>query len=274
MSTIVRELRTSYAFVERNYNLVRRYWGWEVVFLVYSIVNGLTILYIGAASEMMGGPAVNTRYLILYLLIGTLMWSYLSALFEVVAETITWERWEGTIEYTLMAPVNRLTHLLGTCLFAVIYSLVRTLVIFAIVSLFFQLDLASANLAGTALVVLVGSVSLMGLAILASVLPLLFTERGAQMTFIIQASLLLVSGVYYPIEVLPGWLQAIAPLSPVTYILQGVRGALLDGAGWERLVGLVAPLGLMGIVSVPLGLWVFVQGERYAKRTGRLKRNG
>ena len=43
----------------------------------------------------------------LYLLIGTTMWSYLSAVFDVVAETIAWERWEGTIEYTLMAPVPR-----------------------------------------------------------------------------------------------------------------------------------------------------------------------
>jgi hypothetical protein len=43
MSLLTREARVTYAFVERNFNLVKRYWGWEVVWLVYSIVNALSI---------------------------------------------------------------------------------------------------------------------------------------------------------------------------------------------------------------------------------------
>ena len=73
----------------------------------------------------------------------------------------------------------------------------------------------------TALVVIgVGSISVIGLAIVAAVLPLLFTERGAQMTFVIHSSLLLISGVYAPVDVLPGWLQVLSPLSPMTYVLR------------------------------------------------------
>ncbi len=41
------ELRATYAFVERNRNLVKRYWGWELVWLTYSIVNSLAITFIG-----------------------------------------------------------------------------------------------------------------------------------------------------------------------------------------------------------------------------------
>ena len=39
MSQLVHEMRASYAFVERNFNLIKRYWGWEVVWLTYSIAN-------------------------------------------------------------------------------------------------------------------------------------------------------------------------------------------------------------------------------------------
>ena len=46
---LAKEVRASYAFVERNINLTRRYWGWEVVWLVYSVVNALSITFIGAA---------------------------------------------------------------------------------------------------------------------------------------------------------------------------------------------------------------------------------
>src|SRR5437868_3623822 len=142
-----RDLNTAYAFFERNWNLTRRYIGWEIVWIIYSLVNALTILYIAAATERITGQSVDTRFFILYLLIGTTMWSYLSAVFDVVAETIAWERWEGTIEYTLMAPVPRSLHLIGTCAYAVTYSLVRAALIFGAVALLFEVNLTTANLA-------------------------------------------------------------------------------------------------------------------------------
>ena len=74
-----------------------------------------------------------------------------------------------------------------------------------------------------------GSFSFVGIAMLAAILPLLFVERGAQMTFVLQSVLLLVSGVYYSIDVLPGWMQVLSHLSPATYALNGVRAGLIDG---------------------------------------------
>jgi ABC-2 type transport system permease protein len=267
-------LNGAYAFFERNWNLTRRYVGWEVVWLVYSLVNALTILFIAAATERITGQAVDTRYFVLYLLIGTTMWSYLSAVFDVVAETIAWERWEGTIEYTLMAPVSRTMHLLGTCVFAVTYAFVRAAVIFGVVVLFFGIDLSSANWLTAVVALAVGSISVIGLAVVAAVLPLLFTERGAQMTFVIGSALLLISGVYAPVEVLPAWLQAVSPLSPITYVLHSVREGLLTNASPAAVLPDLMILSGMGTFFIPAGLLVFHAAERYAKRTGRLKRSG
>ncbi|MDP8940295.1 MAG: ABC transporter permease [Actinomycetota bacterium] len=97
---------------------------------------------------------------------------------------------------------------------------------------------------------------------------------GQQVSYIVSSLLLLVSGVYYPVEVLPDWMKAIATVSPVTYALNGARDALLDGAGLAQLWTSIAPLLVMGLVFVPLGLLIFRAGERYAKRTGKLKRSG
>jgi ABC-2 type transport system permease protein len=269
-----RDLNIAYAFFERNWNLTRRYVGWEVVWIIYSLVSALTILFIAAATERITGQPVDTSFFVLYLLIGTTMWSYLSAVFDVVAETIAWERWEGTIEYTLMAPVPRFLHLIGTCCYAVTYSVVRSVLIFGAVVLIFGIDLSGANFGTAAAVVVVGSISVIGLAIVAAVLPLLFTERGAQMTFVIHSSLLLISGVYAPIDVLPSWLQVLAPLSPITYILRSVRVGLLEGGGIDLVAGDLLVLSLMGALLIPGGLLVFREAERFAKRTGRLKRSG
>src|SRR5215471_12109197 len=237
MSSLIHQGRATYAFFERNWNLSKRYWGWEVVWLVYNIVNAMSVTYIGASAQLITGVKINTSYLILYLLIGTSVWSYLSVTFEGVTDIITFERWEGTIEHTFMAPISRFTHLIGSCWYAVAHGMLFTFVQLLVVGVFFHLDLSHANYATAIFMLLVGSLSFIGFGIGAAVLPLLFTERGSQMSYIVRAILLLISGVYYPISVLPGWMQPLASISPATYVLQGLRGALLNDAPiWSSVI--------------------------------------
>src|SRR5690242_11103590 len=227
MSSLIHQGRASYAFFERNWNLTKRYWGWELVWFVYNAINALSVTLISKNTQVLG--KVNQAQidsLTLYLLIGTTVWSYLSVTFEGVTDMITFERWEGTIEHTFMAPISRVTHLMGSCWYAVAHGLLFAFIQLAVVAIFFHLDLSHANYLSTIFILLIGSISFVGFGIGAAILPLLFTERGSQMSFIVRAVLLLISGVYYPISVLPDWMQALARISPVTYVLDGSRAAL------------------------------------------------
>jgi ABC-2 type transport system permease protein len=270
------QARASYAFFERNWNLTKRYWAWEIVWLVYNIVNALSVTLISYTAQDLSGAKIDTNYLIIYLLIGTSVWSYLSVTFEGVTDLIMIERWEGTIEHTFMAPISRFTHLVGSCWYAIVHGLLFTFLQLIIVGSFFHLDLSHANYLTAVVVLLIGSISFIGLGIAASVLPLLFTERGSQMSYIVRAILLLISGVYYPISVLPGWMQPLARVSPATYVLDGLRSGLLNGATlWSSsILNVIWPLIIAGIISVPLGVFIFTLAEKYAKHTGKLKRNG
>lgn len=285
MTTIARrsgelaaELRRSYAFIERNFNLIKRYWAWELVWLAYSIVNALSITFIGKAAGTITGqaiPAAAINDFILFLMVGTLVWHYLSMVFDLISESIQWERWEGTIEYTFMAPIHRVTHLSGQALFAIIYGTLHTAVILTVVSIFFQVDVQRANFLTMLIMLVVGSLGFVGLGLMAAVLPLLSPEKGLQMTNIIKALVLLVSGVYYPVSVLPAVLQPLASISPATYMLEGMRAALLHGATLsDVLFTALLPVCLTAVVTIPLGLLIFARAEAYARRTGVLKRNG
>ncbi|HNP72456.1 MAG TPA: ABC transporter permease [Kouleothrix sp.] len=273
-----RELRAAYAFVERNANLIKRYWAWELVWLAYSIVSSLAVTLIGKASSEITGVAMTAEQIntfILFLMVGTLVWHYLAMVFDLVSEAIQWERWEGTIEYTFMAPISRLTHLLGQAAFAVLYGVLHTSIIMGIVALFFKVDLSNANVPSMLLIVVTGSLSFIGLGMFAAVLPLLSPEKGLQMTNIIKTLVLLVSGVYYPISVLPGWMQVFAKISPAAYMLEGMRKALLEGIGVRAaFLPYIVPLLITGLITIPTGLYAFSRAERYAKATGKLKRNG
>ncbi|MEA3438850.1 MAG: ABC transporter permease [Chloroflexota bacterium] len=274
MSILVHEFKATYAFMERNANLVKRYWTWEMVWLVYSIANSLSVSYIGLGMQQLSGDQFDGRYLVLYLVAGTLVWRYLSIIFYWITDVIAMERWEGTIEYTLMAPIHRITHMAGQTLFAVIYSLFFTGIILIVTVLLFNIDMSNANVGGATLMLIVGSLSFIGVGIMGSILPLLFPERGSQMTHVLIALLLLVSGVYYPVDVLPEILQKMSVLSPATYVIEGARRAFLEGLPTADLWPYIWPTLIMGIFAIPAGLWVFEQAERYAKRTGKLHRSG
>jgi ABC-2 type transport system permease protein len=269
------ELIAVWGYVQRNYFLTKRYFMWELVWLTFTTVNAMSITFIGAgAAELKGGQNIDIQGYMTFLLIGALIWSYLSMIFDILSETVQWERWEGTIEYTFMSPTSRVTHLLGMGVYAIVYGIVRTALVLGVAMLAFDLDLSEANYLAALVVLAACSISLVGFGVVAAVMPLLSPEKGQQVTYIVSALLLLVSGVYYPVNVLPGWMQSIATVSPVTYGLRGSRAALSHGASIAQLWDTIWPLLIMGVVFVPLGLYIFHLGELYAKRTGKLKRSG
>jgi len=271
--TLRHELIGLSGVLERNAYLVKRYAWWELAFFVWSLANTLTIVFIAKGVEAAGGK-IDVDRATTTLLIGGVIWSYLGVVFEILTETVAWERWEGTIEYTFMAPLARPIHLIGMGVFAVVYGVIRTAVLFAVIAGFFSLKLGGANFAAALVVLAVASVSFIGIGMMTAVLPLISPEKGMQMGFIAQGVLLVISGVYYPVSVLPQWMQWLSTISPATYALRGIRHAILNGAGVTTLWGDIWPLIVIGAVAVPLGLYIFGVGERHAKRHGKLKRSG
>ena len=270
-------MRQTWAFLFRGYHLTRRYIGWVVVFNFYALVTSATVALIGVAAR--------DYQLTLTLVVGALLWNFLSLLYNEIAMSIAYERWEGTLEYTFMAPVSRLVHLFGVSLYSLVNSVITSLIVLFGLMAFTDLNLRGANLPGVLVVLAVSTLAFVGLGLIAAVFPVMSAERGAEATHIFQGSLLLVSGVYYPIEVLPKWMQPLSAISPATYTLSACRklfgvgnsastaeylaGAPLSAVSHELLV-----LALMGAVLLPLGLWIFVRVEAWAKRAGKLKRTG
>src|SRR5512132_2034885 len=109
--------------VERNVYLTKRYFLWDVAFFLWTVANTLTIVFIAEGVQAAGGQ-IDVEEVTTLLLIGAVVWAYLGIIFEFVTETVAWERWEGTIEYTFMAPLRRSAHLAGMAAFAVLYGLI------------------------------------------------------------------------------------------------------------------------------------------------------
>src|SRR6266516_1522812 len=185
--------------IERNIYLVKRYIWWDVAFFLWTVANTLTIVFIAKGIPASGGH-INVSKITTILLIGAVIWAYLGIIFEIVTETVAWERWEGTIEYTFMAPLARPVHLFGMGLFSIVYGVIRAVLLFGVVALFFHLSLPHAHYVAALVVLMVASISFIGIGMMTAVLPLISPEKGTQLGFVAQGILLVVSGVYYPIS--------------------------------------------------------------------------
>src|SRR6476659_5629796 len=101
-------MRQTWAFLFRGYHITRRYIGWVIVFNFYALLTSATVALIGVAQ--------GDYQLTLKLVVGALLWNYLSWLYQEISMSIAYERWEGTLEYTFMARVPRAFPLLGVSL--------------------------------------------------------------------------------------------------------------------------------------------------------------
>ena len=205
MTIVAHELKASYAFIERNFFLTRRYWGWETRLPgLFRRGRAVDLAHRCRPGQPRAAPDADGGSDLLELPGGVQL-----------------DRRDGVRRALgrdpgvhLHGPVRRWSQLLGSVVYAMAYGLVHTAVIFVALVLFFpQLDFAQANPATAVTFVLLGSFSFVGIGMIAAILPLLYVERGAQMTFVLQSCLLLVSGAYYSVEILPEWMQVPASVA-------------------------------------------------------------
>jgi ABC-2 type transport system permease protein len=112
-------------------------------------------------------------------------------------------------------------------------------------------------------------VAFIGLGLLTAAGTML-TRRSNPVAMVLGAASMFLSGVVYPVSVLPGWLQAAGRLLPLTHALEALRLALLVGAPPRALVPSLGALALFGCLLTPAGLALFVYALRRARVDGSL----
>lgn len=183
-----------------------------------------------------------------------------------VASTIGEERAQATLPLLLGSPANRLLNFLQRATVPAIDGLLGTCLALVIGSVLFNLDLAHANLATLTASVLAGVLSTVGMGCLLGVLALAFLDFYLVFN-VVFLLLLVVSGVNLPPSSLPGWLQ---PVSHVVPLSRGIEAAhrALAGAPIGQVSGLL--LGELGVGAcyLVLGYLLLRRMEWIARRRG------
>lgn len=108
-----------------------------------------------------------------------------------------------------------------------------------------------------------------GIGLVSAATQMLVRRNNPVAVFLASASFLL-SGVVYPVSVLPPALRVLGRILPMTYALELARGALLRGAPLSEMAGALLAMALFGGALIPLGAALFVVALRRARVDGSL----
>jgi ABC-2 type transport system permease protein len=235
-----------------------------------SLVSILSVFFLGRAfgSSLSGSLEPYGGSYFGFAVVG-LAFSNLMALgLSGISSTIREGQLMGTLELMILSP-NRLGVLLvGATLWNHAMATV-TLLIYLGVGLLLGMGMGHANIPMTLLALLLSVIAFNGLGLLAASVVIVI-KQGNPVSLLVGMASVLLAGVFYPLSVLPGWLQALGQLLPLTHSLELVRRAALGGEGIATLWGpLLALLGL-SIVLIPAGLWACHRAIRFAQTDGSL----
>jgi ABC-2 type transport system permease protein len=179
------------------------------------------------------------------------------------------EQMIGTLEAILLTPTSPATIQLGSVVYDLLYVPLRTAIYLVAIAIGFGLHF---NLDGLvpALIVLVAFVPFVwGLGLISAAGTITFRGGSAGVGFAV-AIMTLASGAYFPLDLLPGWLSALAVLNPMAIAIEGMREPLLGTASWSQTVDAVLVLVPLALVSLLAGVFAFRQALRRERRLGTL----
>lgn len=271
MSAFAGELRKLPAFVRRDFLVA---WSYRLPFITDWIglaFQAFIFYFIGLMVDPTKLPTFGgepTTYLA-FAAVGIAISAFLTLALGRVSAGIQQEQLAGTLESLLMTPTSPATVQLGAVFYDLIYVPLRTAVFLVVIALAFGLDF-HANGVLPALVVLVVFIPFVwGLGVAAAGATMTF-RRGSGAVGLGMTVLVLFSGAYYPLDLLPSWMASLAELNPITVAVNGMREPLLGGTGWDGVGKAVAVLLPLALVSLALGAVAFRSALRRERRRGTL----
>jgi ABC-2 type transport system permease protein len=260
-------MRKAYAFLRRDFFIEASY---RLNFLLSlaSVVFAVAIFYfMGKIVDPAAVQDTADDYFS-FVLVGIALAMYLRTGLGSFAESVREEQLMGTLEAMMSTPTSLTTIILSSSIWRFLFTSVSVLA-FLVVGAFFGVSFAGANILAALLLLVLTIASYAALGIVSASFIIVF-KRGDPINWAVSSLSILLGGVFYPVSVLPGWLRFISYLLPMTWSLEGIRGALLKAEGFSSLWQEFLALGIITAVLLPLSLVLFRFAVQYARRNGTL----
>lgn len=253
------------ALAGRDFLLTRSYRTAFVFDLGWGTVNVFLYYFISRVVGLTPGAGLGAAHsYFAFALAGILMSLIVDSASTEISSRLREEQLTGTLELLVAQPVRGAAIAFGTATFPFAYAIVRVGIYLAIAVFALHLHTTNANWPAVALLLVVSGLAFVALGIAAAAVTLVFKKVAIVGAAIF--AMTFVSGAFFPLSVLPGWLQPVGRYMPTRPAFDGLRGALYGGS-WAREAGILAAIAAAGI---PIAILLFDAALAHAKRRGTL----
>jgi len=258
------------AFVRRDFLIA---WSYRLAF-VTDVVSMAAQAFVFSLIGQLVDPAQLPRYggtpttYMEFVAIGLVLNLVITLLLDRVANAIRGEQMTGTLESLLTTPTRTATIQIGSAAFEFLWVPIRAAVFLLVIALGFGLDFHADGIVPAAVVLLAFVPFVWGLGLVAGGMILTFRRGGGATA--VATLLALISGAFFPIALLPDWLEWIMAVNPIAIALDGIREALLGGRGWSGVGPALLVLAPLSALSLAIGVTAFRLALRRERRLGTL----
>ncbi|MGE5223278.1 MAG: ABC transporter permease [Omnitrophica WOR_2 bacterium] len=268
-------LRALGAVIKKEWLIFVRYPSWIIALIVWPVIFPAAFILGGRALSGPDGSglqiflkAAGTDNFLGYVGVGTTIWMWQNIVLWNVGFALREEQMRGTLESNWLSPTWRFSFLLGSSAVQMVVMLLFLIVTAVEFIVFFGVRF-HVNPGMVLLMLLVSIPSIYGIGFTFASLVITAKEANT-FVFLVRGLVMIFCGITFPLSVLPGWMQDVARWLPPTYILHGLRSALLEGAGYKSLSSDVTALLLFGVFWLGIGYLLFNWMEGRARRTGAI----
>jgi ABC-2 type transport system permease protein len=271
LSALVAEARKVPAFLRRDLLTMLSY---RAAFVGDLLAIGVQAVMFGFVAELVDPSAlptyngVHTGYFE-FVMVGVVIATVSGLLLQKVSTAIRQEQMIGTLEALLVTPTSPTTVQAGSVGFDLLFIPIRTAALLLAVALTLGLDFAASGILPSVVLLMAFVPFLWGLGLVAAAAIVTF-RRGGGVVGVAMSVLGLASGAFFPLTLLPLWIQRIAEANPVAIAMEGTREALIGGAGWAGVGSALLVLVPLSVVALVAGVMAFRAALAREHRNGTL----
>ena len=234
----------------------------ELIFwpLVDLLVWGFLTIYL----QKQGAGGIPST--VTFLIGGMILWDVLFRSQQGVAISFLEDVWTRNLLNVFVAPVRTVEYVAATCLVGVLRVGVTLVLLTTVAALAYGFQLADL---GLALLPFLANLLLFGwfLGMVSTALIMRWGQAAESLAWAVPFFIQPLAAVFYPVSVMPAWLQPVAKALPCTPVFEGMRAVL---AGQPTPWGQVQSAFILNLVWGSLAAWFFAANLRHVRKTGLL----
>jgi len=271
MSSLEPVLRKAYLFTFVRGMKVWTTYKSQAIFTVLGWILPVFLYFFIAAylsSEIRPGLSVYGGSYIAFVVIGLAFQGYISSLVASLSQRIRTEEEMGTLEHLMLSPTGPSSILLYSLLWPVLLNSIQALAVLGIGVSLLGVRLI-VNAGATLITIMLIIMSNAGIGMMAASYTL-FAKRGNPISLFFGTFSTFISGVVFPVTVLPLPLRFVSYALPLTWGLDALRFSMLSGYTVQAILPYLEYLSLACLITVPLGFLLFRKAFNYVRREGTL----